>query len=195
MFYLNYANKNNLISALYLNGLKVVNCDNVIVQKKNSYVQLLNSVFIGNQYLKTGYEGAVVYHQETSCAVDVSNCYFYNNYGNNITSRGKTLIDNCLFKITDVKYTYQPEPFVLEQLAGEGVIKNCQFYCNTAMDYSNGKMKLKAFNKNRSFAKISVRVGLNATVNGKREDQLRKDDSFNFYNAPYNNKSYVFSIY
>lgn len=187
--------KTSSMIGLYLNGLKIANCENVVYQKRNTYLQLLNCVFTENKYVKSGYQGAVVYQSEQSCAVDINNCYFSNDYGNNVFARGKTLIDSCLFKITDVKYTYQPEPFCLEQISGEGIVKNNQFYCNTGMDYSSGKMKIKAYNKNRSFAKISVRVGVDGKVNGKDSTQLEGDDTFNFFDAPYNNKSYVFSIY
>jgi hypothetical protein len=182
-----------LINSLTINGIKVVETKTVVMQKGYSYVELLNCVFTENK--GELYIGAVVYQKDNSCIANIHNNYFTNNYGNNICGRGNVKISNNLFKITDVKYTYQPEPFVLEQYTGTGTLTNNQFYVNTSIDYSSGKPVIKKFSKNRSYAKISVWVGKTAKVNGKGVSQLKDDNTFNFFDSPYNNKAYIFSIY
>lgn len=195
LFVLKAGAKSNkeLMNMLVLNGIKVNQSKTVILQEGNSYVQLLNCVFTENQGVKS--EGAVLYQKEKTCIADIHDNYFYNNYGNCITGRGNIRIDKNLFKITAIKYTVQPEPIVLNQYTGTGTLSNNQLYINTSIDYSSGKAVIKASPTNKSYAKISVWVGKTAIVNGKGISELRKDNSFNFYNAPYNNKAYIFSIY
>ena len=85
---------------------------------------------------------------------------------------------------------------MLEQYAGQGTLKNNQIYVNTSLSWSStGKPIVSMYNKNRSYAKISVWVGKNAKVNGKTRHELAKDNSMNFFDAPYNNKAYIFSAY
>ena len=182
-----------LMNMLVLNGIKVNKAKTVISQEGNSYVQLLNCVFTENQGADS--EGAVIYQKESTCIADVHDNYFYNNYGNCITGRGNVRIDKNLFKVTAIKYTVQPEPIVLNQYTGTGVLSNNQIYVNTGIDYSSGKAVVKASPTNKSYAKISVWVGKKATVNGKGISELHKDNSFNYFDSPYNNKAYIFAVY
>lgn len=184
-----------LMNELTINGVKIVKCNNVVNQGANSNVTLTGCVFSLNKYETTGNQGNTLYQQATTSVATVDHCYFENNYGNCILARGNIIIDDNLFKITDVQYTTQPEPFVLEQYSGKGILTNNFFYVNTSMVYKDGKRTITRYNKNRSYAKISVWVGKDATVNGKKASQLRSDKSFNFFDAPYNNRAYIFSIY
>lgn len=182
-----------LVNSLILNGIKVEEAKTVVKQEGNSYVEIINSLFTENR--GDSYIGAVVYQTSDTSVANIHNNYFVNNYANCICGRGNVKISNNLFKITDVKYTYQPEPFLLEQYSGNGTVSNNQLYINTSIDYSTGKAVLKKFPKNRSYAKISIWCGKKAKVNGKGVKELNKDNTLNFFNAPYNNKAYIFSIY
>ena len=184
-----------LMNELTINGVKIIKCNNVVNQGANSNVTLTGCVFSLNKYETTGNQGNTLYQQATTSVATVDHCYFENNYGNCILARGNIIIDDNLFKITAVEYTTQPEPFVLEQYSGKGTLTNNFFYVNTSMTYKDGKRTITKYSKNRSYAKISVWVGKDATVNGKKPSQLRSDKSFNFFDAPYNNRAYIFSIY
>ena len=184
-----------LLNELTINGVRIIKCNNVITQENNTNITLTGCVFQENKFEVTGNQGNVIYQNDKNCFATIDHNYFENNYGNCITARGNVIIDNNLFKITDVKYTIQPEPFVLEQYDGNGTLTNNQIYVNTSMVYKDGKREITRYNKNRSYAKISVWVGKTATVNGKGVNQLKKDNSFNFFDKPYSNKAYIFSIY
>lgn len=184
--------KNNLI----LKGIRAINFEGVIYQEKNTFLNIFACCFQYNRNIPFGYQGAVVYQSKTNCGASIRASYFENNYANCITGRGNVHIQGNLFKITHVKYTYQPEPFVLEQMEGVGILKRNQFYINTSLTWdSRGNKKLAIYGKNRSYAKISVYVGKNATVNGKTRYQLLGDNTFNFFKEPYENKAYIFSAY
>lgn len=181
---------------LYLRGIKITNSECAVYQENNTYLDIVSCVFTYNRFVKENYQGAVVFQADKATVLNVTNSYFENNYANCITGRGNVILDSNLFKITDVQYTYQPEPFVLEQYDGNGTLKNNQIYVNTSLSWdSNGKPKVSMYTKNRSYAKISVWVGDKAVVNGKRRQELTKDNSMNFFDAPYNNKAYIFSAY
>lgn len=181
---------------LYLRGIKITNSECAIYQENNTYLDIVSCVFTENRHLKQNYQGGVVYQEGNNTLLNCTHSYFENNYANCILGRGTVLLENNLFKITDVKYTYQPEPFVLEQYEGQGTLKNNQLYVNTSLTWNNqGKPVVSMYNKNRSYAKISCWVGKNAKINGKGINELRKDNSMNFFDAPYNNKAYIFSAY
>ena len=182
-----------LINSLILNGIKVTEAKTVVKQEGNSYLEIINSVFSENR--GASYIGGVVYQTDKTSVANIHNNYFVNNYANCICGRGNVKISNNLFKITDVKYTYQPEPFLLEQYSGNGIVSNNQLYVNTSIDYSSGKPVIKKFPKNRSYAKISIWCGKTAKVNGKGVSELKGDNKLYFFNAPYNNKAYIFCIY
>lgn len=184
-----------LLNELTINGVRIIKCNNVITQENNTNITLTGCVFQENKFEATGNQGNTVYQNGVNCFATIDHNYFENNYGNCITARGNVIIDNNLFKITDVKYTTQPEPFVLEQYDGNGTLTNNQIYVNTSMVYKDGQRSITRYNKNRSYAKISVWVGKNAKVNGKGVSQLKSDNSFNFFDKPYSNKAYIFSIY
>lgn len=180
---------------LYIRGIKVINAECAISQKKNSVTDIISCAFLYNKFTAKKYIGSVIYQEDTSIA-KVDHSFFENNYANCVCGRGSVVLTNNLFKITDVKYTQQPEPFVLEQYSGEGVLKNNQIYVNTSLTWDkNGKAHVSVYNKNRSYAKISVWVGKTATVNGKTIKDLKGNSKFNFFDAPYNNKAYIFSAY
>lgn len=181
---------------LYLRGIKIKNSECAIYQENNTYVDIVACVFTENKYVKQNYQGGCVYQSDVNTLLNVEHSFFENNYANCILGRGNVVLDNNLFKITDVKYTYQPEPFLLEQFSGEGILRNNQLYVNTSMVWDkNGKVSVKRHENNRSYAKISVWVGDKAIVNGKNRKQLLSDNSFNFFDSPYNNKAYIFSCY
>ena len=181
---------------LYLRGIKITNSECAIYQENNTYLDIVSCVFTYNRFAKQNYQGGVVYQKGTNNLLNVQNSFFENNYANCICARGTTILDGNLFKINSVEYTYQPEPFVLEQYEGQGTLKNNQIYVNTSLSWdSNGKPKVSMYNKNRSYAKISCWVGKNAKINGKGINELKSDNSFNFFKSPYNNKAYIFSAY
>ena len=184
-----------LLNELTINGVRIIKCNNVITQENNTNITLTGCVFQENKFEQTGGQGNTVYQNDRNCFATIDHCYFENNYGNCILARGNIIIDANLFKITDVKYTIQPEPFVLEQYDGIGTLTNNQIYVNTSMIYKDGKREISRYNKNRSYAKISVWVGKPAKVNGKGVSELKGDNTFNFFDKPYNNKAYIFSIY
>lgn len=181
------------LNSLILNGVKVTECKTVIKQEGNSYVEVLNSVFTKNKGNK--YIGAVLYQEKNTGSAYLHNNYFVNNYANCICGRGNVKIDSNLFKITSWQYTAQPEPFLLEQYTGSATVSHNQIYVNTSLDYSSGKPKLIKSKTNKSYAKISVWVGRTAKVNGKGVSQLGADRTFNYFDAPYSNKAYIFSCY
>lgn len=180
---------------LYMRGVKVINSDCAIFQNEKSFVELVSCAFVGNKFVRTKYIGGVVYQDKIS-SLQVNSCFFENNYGNCIKGLGYVIIENSLFKVTDDKYVVQPEPFVLEQYEGEAVLKNNQIYVNTSLTWdSKGKPKVVMANKNRSYAKISIWCGKTATINGKSRNQMNTHNTLNFFDAPYNNKAYIFSAY
>lgn len=176
-------------------GVQIENCDNVISQNDYTNVTLSNCVFKHNTNTFKNYQGNTILHKTSNCITTVQNCYFVNNQSNCILARGNCNISNNLFKITDVKYTIQPEPFILNQYSGKGILKNNFIYINTSMVYENGKQTFVKYPSNRSYAKIAVWVGKNAVVNGKGVRQLNGDNTFNYFDDPYNNRAYIFSIY
>lgn len=189
-------NKGSNKNFLYLRGIKITNSECAIYQENNTYLDIVACVFTENKHVKQNYQGGCVYQAEVNTLLNVDHSYFENNYANCILGRGNVVLTNNLFKITDVEHTYQPEPFVLEQYSGEGILKNNQLYVNTSMVWdSNGRVSVKRYDKNRSYAKISIWVGNKARVNGKTRQQLTSDYSMNFFDPPYNNRAYIFSCY
>ena len=184
-----------LMNELTINGVRIIKCNNVVTQENNTNVTLTGCVFQENKFEATNGQGNTLYQNDVNCFATVDHCFFENNYGNCLLARGNIIIDDNLFKITDVKYTIQPEPFVLEQYSGNGTLTNNMMYVNTSMIYKDGKREIVRYNKNRSYAKISVWVGKTAKVNGKGVSQLNADNTFNFFDMPYNNRAYIFSIY
>ncbi len=192
----NLKNKSNSKNFLYLRGIKITNSECAIYQENNTYLDIASCVFTFNRHLKENYQGGVVYQTGSNTVVNVTQSYFENNYANCICARGTTVLDGNLFKIVGVEYTYQPEPFVLEQYEGNATVKNNQLYINTSLSWdSKGKPKVSLYKKNRSYAKISMWVGQNATINGKGRKQLGTHNTMNFFDPPYNNKGYIFSAY
>lgn len=189
--------KTSDINELVLMGIRITDTNCAIYQKTNTALTVRSCLFEYNKNKKTGNQGSVVYQaSKTACYTDIQYSYFQNNYANCVLGRYNVNLEHNLFKITHVRFTTQPEPFVLEQYSGKGILKNNQFYINTSLYWDKkGKAKVRIYNKNRSYAKISVWVGKTANVNGKTRHQLKSNLSFNFFDPPYNNRGYIFSAY
>lgn len=192
----NNSDESNTYNELIIKGIQITDAECVVKQSKNTLFNAVSCVFRYNRNVKTNYQGGVVYQAHKNCITDISHSFFENNYGNCIIGRGIVKLDHNLFKITQVKYTYQPQPFVLKQYSGRGTLTYNQFYINTSLSWTKeGKPIVSAFNKNRSYAKIAVEVGKTAIVNGKQSSQLHKNNSFNYFDPPYSNRGYIFSAY
>lgn len=195
-FHIDNPNNNESYNQLILKGIQITDAECAIKQENNTMLNAVSCVFRYNLNPETDYQGGVVYQKGIDCVTDISYSFFENNYANCIIGKGIVELNHNLFKITQVKYTHQPQPFVLKQYSGRGTLKNNQFYINTSLSWdSKGKPKVSAFNRNRSYAKIAIEVGKTATVNGKKSNQLHSNNSMNYFDKPYNNRGYIFSAY
>lgn len=178
-----------------IKGIKFINCNVAITQEKRSLLSLHGCCFINNKNKSYAGVGTCVNQLSKYDRLYVRDSYFYNNYGNTCHCKGATIIDNNLFKIDNWKYPLQPHPYCLEQESMTGIVRNNQFYICPSMYWKDGQKRFHYVDKNKSYAKIAVWVGKNAIVNGKKPSQLKNDGTFNYFDAPYNNRSYTFAAY
>lgn len=184
-----------LLNELTLLQVKIINTNNTIQQWEYTNVNLIGCVFENCMGQVNPYQGAIVYQKNKECSTNVQHCYFVNNFCNCIVGRGKVFIQSSLFKITDTKYTPKQEPIIVNQFDGEAILQNNMLYMNSSMEYSDGKKIIKSVPDVVSNDKMSVYCGSTATINGKNIYELEADNSLNFFDEPYNNRAFLFSIY
>lgn len=188
--------KQGTINNVILAGIAFYENECTITQNDYTNLKVMNCVFKYNRYLENNYQGCCIYQNSKNTTTTVENSYFEDNYANCLLGRGVMNATDSLFRINHVKYTYQPEPFVLEQYEGVGTLKRNQFYINTSLTWdANGKPQVSTYSKNRSYAKIATWTGNTATINGKTRHDLGYDGAFNYFDEPYSNHAYIFSAY
>lgn len=185
----------DLLNELTLIGIKITNANNTIIQDEYTNVSIVGCVFEGCQGVVNRWQGAVIYQKTEKCSCVIQNSFFVNNYCNCIAAKGTVYLIRNLFKVTDVRYTPKQEPIILNQFSGRAVLKYNMIYSNTSMEYADGEKIIKSHPATVSNAKISVYCGRDAVINGRNAYELMKDNSLAFFDNPYNNQAYLFSIY
>ncbi|MBR1610732.1 MAG: hypothetical protein IJ672_04475, partial [Methanobrevibacter sp.] len=179
---------------LKLENINVLNGNPVILQRKDSKVDLISCSFTGAS--NTGYNnlGSVI-----SCDIDIDSLNIPNDFITNITEcnfinnhncimHGGTLnILNSKYHNTDMSYIDINNPAFLYQVDGDAIITESIF----DMDYTGRNYETR----NIMYAQALFMCGVDATVNNANHTNLSQDNTVNWCNAPYNNQSHIFCKY
>ena len=185
--------KDNLLK-FRLIGCTIKRGNPAIKYNKGTSLVIDRCIFIDNTNTSSKFKGGCIYANMTTdnirnknlLELHVKQSYFNNNIGNEITSMGYAYIEHNLFKTTSASCLKQPEPKVLNVVAGEVEYKYNKSYIDTGTT---------SLGTNHSFAKALAYVYKDARFNGKGPSQLGRDNSLPLFGQPYYNEAYTYCIY
>lgn len=174
-------------------GIKFQRGNNAIFQDKYTSLNLKRCYFTGNYNKDYVAQGTCIkqYNKDDNLrtagnayTLSLTDCFFYNNYGNCIHSLGNTKVTGCLFKTTYYKCLIQPEPKVINVESGKTTFTNNRVYIKIP----------KLFPMNHSYAKALTYIGQYGTFNGVGASQLHNDNTLPLY-GKYLNQCYTYAQY
>ena len=178
-----------------MNDAHVTGGNPVIMQQKNSKVDIENCSFVNAQNTRNNNLGSVI-----SCDIDIDSlevlddfttnlteCLFTNNH-NCILHGGNLTVTNCKYHNTDMDYVDINNAAFLYQVDGEASISNSVFDIDYDEDTSFE-------DENIMYGQALFMCGETAIINNANYINLSSDNNINWTNAPYNNRSHIYCKY
>lgn len=183
-------------SVLKIENLQGDNGDTVIMQARNTKVELTGCKFTNCKSSNYNNLGSVVFcdvNMESLSNVDdfvtnITDCTFIDNH-NILLHGGELTINNVKYHNTDSNYADNNNPAFLYQTDGTVDIVNSIF----DIDYTDNNLCSNEINI--GYAQALIMCGETAIINEVTHDYLTEDNKLPFFDAPYNNKSHVFAKY
>lgn len=178
-----------------MNNVNVTGGNPVILQAKNSKVDILGCSFTNAQNTKYNNLGSVI-----SCDIDIdslevlddfttniADCLFINNH-NCILHGGNLTVSDCKYHNTDMDYVDINNAAFLYQVDGDANIVNSIFDIDYGEDTSFEE-------ENIMYGQALFMCGETAIINNADYINLSTDNNVNWSNAPYNNRSHIYCKY
>lgn len=183
-------------TSLNVENMGFYNGDTAIIQAKNTRLELTSCSFTNCKSTKHNNLGSCIY-----CNIDIPSleedydyitiieyCRFTDNQSA-ILHRGTLTITGTEFHNSDIGYTDKDNPAFLYQTDGTANITGSVF----DIDYTDDTYCTNQ--ENIRYAQTVLMIGENAIINSQNHEQLQQNNTLNFFDASYNNRSHIYCKY